>query len=242
VFGQLFLAGYVAMPLTANWIWPRLGTPIPIVRLIIACFVSLFFGVVFIRVYLALNASVLAAERLEADRRAAAVMGPEAAVLVSGAARDPEEALQRDNSPENEAGTEDALRLARESAGPVIAPGPPRVASALSDSKTPLMDAEAAGGVYDDGPRDPHEREPLTMSGPVGDPLPAKRGQRTRRHRWLVALHAMCMFFSWVSLIGASQAFSSNARVSGFPYKRTEQDQPADAAVRLESFCLNHPC
>lgn len=39
------------MPITANWIWPRYGTPYEIIILIIAMYLSIVLGIISIRVY-----------------------------------------------------------------------------------------------------------------------------------------------------------------------------------------------
>lgn len=51
VFGLLFVAAYIFMPITSNWIWPRFGTPKEIVLLIIVSCICLFGGLTSIRIY-----------------------------------------------------------------------------------------------------------------------------------------------------------------------------------------------
>jgi hypothetical protein len=46
------------------------------------------------------------------------------------------------------------------------------------------------------------------------------------RHVWLKWVHGGLLLFAWIMLEGAGEAFSANARVSGFPY---EQDDVSDS-------------
>lgn len=55
IFGGLFLACCLFMPVTANWIWPRYGTPREIIYLISSMYISIVLGIVCIRVYKALK-------------------------------------------------------------------------------------------------------------------------------------------------------------------------------------------
>lgn len=47
------------------------------------------------------------------------------------------------------------------------------------------------------------------------------------RHAWLKVLHGMLFIYAFAMLLGAGQAFLSNARVHGFPYANL----PGDATV-----------
>jgi len=56
IFGGLYVLCCLFMPITANWIWPRYGTPYEIIILIVAMYLSLGVGFVCIRIYKYLNA------------------------------------------------------------------------------------------------------------------------------------------------------------------------------------------
>eukprot|EP00457_Paulinella_chromatophora_P011915 gb/GEZN01012082.1/.p1 GENE.gb/GEZN01012082.1/~~gb/GEZN01012082.1/.p1 ORF type:complete len:265 (-),score=18.92 gb/GEZN01012082.1/:255-1049(-) len=49
--GNIFVLAFMLMPTTANWIWPRFGTPKPIINLILVAIFSVFLGVICIRLY-----------------------------------------------------------------------------------------------------------------------------------------------------------------------------------------------
>ncbi len=51
ILGGLFLICSVFMPITANWIWPRYGTPSAIIYLIASMYISIVLGLLSIRVY-----------------------------------------------------------------------------------------------------------------------------------------------------------------------------------------------
>jgi hypothetical protein len=51
IFGGLFLLCCLFMPITANWIWPRYGTPMEIIYLIVSMYIAIIVGIVCIRVY-----------------------------------------------------------------------------------------------------------------------------------------------------------------------------------------------
>lgn len=51
LFGALFLVCCLFMPITANWIWPRYGTPVEIIYLIASMYVAIVLGLVSIRLY-----------------------------------------------------------------------------------------------------------------------------------------------------------------------------------------------
>ena len=42
------------------------------------------------------------------------------------------------------------------------------------------------------------------------------------RHAWLKWAHGGLLLFAWIMLEGAGEAFSANARVSGFPYEKDD--------------------
>jgi hypothetical protein len=58
-FGIVYLGDFsyfvVCLPITANWIWPRYGTPYEIIILIVAMYLSLGAGIICIRWYKYLN-------------------------------------------------------------------------------------------------------------------------------------------------------------------------------------------
>jgi hypothetical protein len=51
ISGGLFLVCCLFMPVTANWIWPRFGTPMEIIYLIVSMYIAIVVGIVCIRVY-----------------------------------------------------------------------------------------------------------------------------------------------------------------------------------------------
>lgn len=51
ICGGLFLVCCLFMPITANWIWPRYGTPMEIIYLIVSMYIAIVVGIVCIRVY-----------------------------------------------------------------------------------------------------------------------------------------------------------------------------------------------
>ena len=51
IFGALFLVCCLFMPVTANWIWPRYGTPKEIIYLIASMYIAIVLGMGCIRLY-----------------------------------------------------------------------------------------------------------------------------------------------------------------------------------------------
>ncbi len=51
ILGGLFLTCSLFMPITANWIWPRYGTPSDIIYLIASMYISIVLGMICIRMY-----------------------------------------------------------------------------------------------------------------------------------------------------------------------------------------------
>jgi hypothetical protein len=51
ILGGLFLMCALFMPITANWIWPRYGTPSDIIYLIASMYISIVLGLICIRMY-----------------------------------------------------------------------------------------------------------------------------------------------------------------------------------------------
>jgi hypothetical protein len=58
ISGGVYLVCCLFMPLTANWIWPRYGTPMEIIYLIVSMYMAIVAGIVCIRVYKLLSPSV----------------------------------------------------------------------------------------------------------------------------------------------------------------------------------------
>jgi hypothetical protein len=52
ILGGLFLMCSLFMPITANWIWPRYGTPSEIIYLIASMYISIVLGMICIRMYI----------------------------------------------------------------------------------------------------------------------------------------------------------------------------------------------
>lgn len=55
ICGGFFLVCCLFMPITANWIWPRYGTPMEIIYLIVSMYIAIVMGIVCIRVYKVLS-------------------------------------------------------------------------------------------------------------------------------------------------------------------------------------------
>jgi uncharacterized membrane protein len=51
ICGGLYLLCCLFMPITANWIWPRYGTPMEIIYLIVSLYIAIVVGILCIRVY-----------------------------------------------------------------------------------------------------------------------------------------------------------------------------------------------
>lgn len=60
VFGGGFVTCAMFMPLTANWIWPRLGTPLEIIYLIASLYIGIVVGILLIRIFKYINRDLYA--------------------------------------------------------------------------------------------------------------------------------------------------------------------------------------
>jgi len=67
IFGALFLVCCLFMPVTANWIWPRYGTPTTIIYLIASMYIAIVLGLVCIRLYKFLSHDDETAQEKSAD-------------------------------------------------------------------------------------------------------------------------------------------------------------------------------
>ncbi|KAL3802090.1 hypothetical protein HJC23_010846 [Cyclotella cryptica] len=67
IFGGMFLLCCLFMPITANWIWPRYGTPTEIIYLIVSMYVSIVLGILSIRLYRFLSVEEEVKERADAN-------------------------------------------------------------------------------------------------------------------------------------------------------------------------------
>lgn len=64
-----------------------------------------------------------------------------------------------------------------------------------------------------------------SVQGGIDDMNTIKSITAKPRHVWLKYLHAFLMFYSYVMILGAAGAFSSNARTKKFPYTPKATDQ-----------------
>jgi hypothetical protein len=145
--GMLYLAFCLFIPITSNWIWPRLGTPHMVIWFITTMHVAIILGMASIRLYRFLNEGHYAQVPL----------------------------MQQKGIHQGNYGTH----------------------------QTP--DSNHHGEENENGRhKKKEEEEDLKLSTP--------------RYLWLKYLHGFFMIYSFVMLVGAGQAFSSNARVGGFPY------------------------
>lgn len=137
--GMLYLFFCLFMPVTSNWIWPRMGTPYMVLFFIASMYLALALGIAAIRLYRWVNQEFIAKALLQRQER------------------------QRQCPPE-----------------------------------TSRQEGEEEEG------------QDWTAGG------------ATPRHVWLKYLHGVLMIYSYVMLVGAGQAFTSNGRVQGFPYSQND--------------------
>ena len=66
------------MPITSNWIWPKLGTPWMVIFFISTMFISMAFGIICIKIFKHLNRHTMALELIYEQKSATPTMSKEA--------------------------------------------------------------------------------------------------------------------------------------------------------------------
>ena len=70
IFGYVYLVCALFMPITSNWIWPRLGTPYEVIWFISTMYIAIVFGILAIRCYTWINRHQFAQDLLDIHEQA----------------------------------------------------------------------------------------------------------------------------------------------------------------------------
>lgn len=195
VSGGMFIICSMFMPITANWIWPRFGTPYEVVWFITSMFLAMLLGIACIRLrrYL-LNMSpaddiLASAKPIEADR----TDGVGLSLSATGGEISTSE------------GNERSVGVAESSNNMNLS----------THVGLPLSAADGEIGSSKDNERGDK------VVGSVSETMHIVE-KSNKKYFALKYLHAIFMTYSLVMLLGAGQAFLSNSRMNQFPYSRDE--------------------